>query len=316
VWITSSLDTIKTPAFVALGNFDGIHQGHQQVIRPILGHTYATVLTFCPHPQEFFTGKQRALLTPRDEKAQYLQELGVQQLVLLPFNQTLANLTPQEFVEEILVRRLQAKQISVGQDFCFGKQRSGTTLDLQTIAAQHGIEVQIAPLFVHNGERISSSAIRQALEQGNLSYANQLLGRSYRLIGQVNPGQQLGRTIGFPTANLKLPPEKFVPRQGVYSVWVYRRSQPNPTPLPGVMNIGRRPTVNGTSQTIEVHLLDWSGDLYGETLSVSLESFLRPEQKFSSLEDLKAQIQTDCESARSQLAHARPQPQLMQKTYD
>jgi riboflavin kinase / FMN adenylyltransferase len=311
VWITSSLDTIKTPAFVALGNFDGIHQGHQQVIRPILGQTYATVLTFYPHPQEFFTGKQRALLTPRDEKAQYLQELGVQQLVLLPFNQDLANLSPHEFVEEILVRRLQAKQISVGQDFCFGKQRSGTTAELQAIAAEHGITVQIAPLFIHNGERVSSSAIRQALEQGNLPYANQLLGRSYRLIGQVNLGQQLGRTIGFPTANLKLPPEKFVPRQGVYSVWVYRHSQPHTPALPGVMNIGHRPTVNGTSQTIEVHLLDWSGDLYGETLTVSLENFLRSEQKFSSLEDLKVQIQTDCETARSQLARSHPQPQLM-----
>jgi riboflavin kinase / FMN adenylyltransferase len=144
-----------------------------------------------------------------------------------------------------------------------------------------------------------------------LPYANQLLGRSYRLIGQVNLGQQLGRTIGFPTANLKLPPEKFVPRQGVYSVWVYRHSQPHTPALPGVMNIGHRPTVNGTSQTIEVHLLDWSGDLYGETLTVSLENFLRSEQKFSSLEDLKVQIQTDCETARSQLARSHPQPQLM-----
>jgi riboflavin kinase / FMN adenylyltransferase len=309
VWITSSLSTIKTPAFVALGNFDGIHQGHQQVIRPILGQTYATVVTFYPHPQEFFTGKPRLLLTPPEEKAQYLEELGVQQLVLLPFNQELADLTPAAFVEEILVRRLQAKQVSVGQDFCFGRQRSGTTADLQTIAAQHGIAVQIAPLFIHNGERVSSSAIRQALSQGNLTYANQLLGRSYRLIGQVTPGQKLGRTIGFPTANLTLPPQKFVPRQGVYSVWVGRRSQPGEL-HPGVMNIGHRPTVNGSGQTIEVHLLDWSGDLYGETIAVSLETFLRPEQKFSSLEALKAQIQTDCETARSQLMQAQTLPQL------
>jgi len=304
VWITSSPDTVKTPTFVALGNFDGVHRGHQQVIQPILGKVHATVVTFHPHPQEFFTGQRRPLLTPLDEKATYLQRLGVEQLVLLPFNQVLASFTPEEFVLEILVKQLQARQVSVGQDFCFGRQRSGTTADLRTIASRYGVTVEIAPLYTHQGERISSSAIRQALQTGNLPYANHLLGRLYTLIGSVVKGNQLGRTIGFPTANLKLPPEKFLPRQGVYSVWVQRQHQ-DAKPLPAVMNIGNRPTVDGTQQTIEVHLLDWSGDLYGEELQVRLEGFLRPEQKFASLDDLKAQIQADSDMARSRLSESK-----------
>lgn len=320
MWITSSFQTIKTPTYIALGNFDGIHRGHRRVIEPILqgsssvsqvqdnkGVAHSTVLTFHPHPREFFTGQRRTLLTPLDEKVRYLQELGVEQLVLLPFNQELANLSPEAFVEEILVKHLQAKRISVGQDFCFGRQRSGTATNLQAIAAQHGVCVEIVPLHTDQGERISSSAIRQALEQGNPQQAKNLLGRPYTLIGQVVQGQQLGRTIGFPTANLKLPPEKFIPCQGVYSVWVRRQIMGTQSqPLPAVMNIGYRPTLDGAEQTIEVHLLDWTGNLYGETLLVSLEEFLRPEQKFVSLEELKAQIAADCDTARAQLTTPQP----------
>jgi riboflavin kinase / FMN adenylyltransferase len=325
VWIASSLETVKTPTIIALGNFDGVHRGHQKVIEPIAsvaqmnalvltgavyqpgleseGSAYAlpiaTVVTFYPHPQEFFTGERRPLLTPIQEKAQYLATIGIEQLVLLPFDRALANLTPQAFVEQILVQRLQAKRISVGQDFRFGQKRLGTTTDLQQIAAQYGIPVEVTTLHLHQGERISSSAIRQALSQGAVERANQLLGRPYQLIGEVVTGQQLGRTIGFPTANLKLPQDKFLPRSGVYSVWVTAPGWDQRQP--GVMNIGYRPTVAGQQLTVEVHLLDWGGDLYGQTLTVSLEQFLRPEQKFASLDELKAQIQQDCEQARLHL---------------
>jgi riboflavin kinase / FMN adenylyltransferase len=310
VWITSSLTTAKTPTIVALGNFDGIHRGHRQVIQPILQEqeetpsaspkVFSTVVTFRPHPQEYFTGQSRTLLTPLDEKVQHLKSLGVEQLVLLPFDEALASLTPQEFVEQILVRQLQARQISVGQNFRFGKRRSGTTDDLQAIAAQYQVAVHIIPLYTAAGDRVSSSAIRQALEEGNPRQAGQLLGRPYALVGKVVTGRQLGRTIGFPTANLQVPPEKFVPRKGVYRVTVKGEG----IAALGVMNIGDRPTVDqaGTQMTIEVHLLDWSGDLYGQTLSVELESFLRPEQKFGSLEELKAQIQADCAAARREWA--------------
>jgi riboflavin kinase / FMN adenylyltransferase len=324
VWIASCLDTIKTPTYVALGNFDGVHRGHRQVIQPIFTdiaqtlispgcadeqniastftHPLATVVTFNPHPQEFFTGRSRSLLTPLQEKVHNLRQMGVEQLVLLPFDQSLASCTPQEFVEQILVQRLQAQHISVGKDFCFGRQRTGTAKDLQKIAASFNIPVTITPLHICDGERISSSAIRSALEQGDIQRASQFLGKPYTLVGQVVQGQQLGRTLGFPTANLQLPPEKFLPRQGVYSVWVHCGGlESSAPPLPGVMNIGNRPTVDGIRQTIEVHLLDWSGDLYGQTIAVHLNSFLRPEQKFASLDALKHQIIQDCETARSLL---------------
>lgn len=337
MWVTSSLKTALKPTAAALGNFDGVHRGHRLVMQPILDnrrdgalpiapnvsdlaltseHIYATVVTFNPHPREFFTGKQRSLLTPLDEKVKYLTHLGIEQLVLLPFNQELASLSPQEFVQKILVQQLACKLVSVGEDFRFGQQRSGTSEELQAIATSHGIVTNIVTLQICEGERISSSLIRQALQEGDMQSANRLLGRSYTLTGLVVPGQQLGRTIGFPTANLQLPPEKFLPRFGVYCVRVYleeetrargeQQENPSPLLLPssqspilGVMNIGCRPTVEGTIPTIEVHLLDWSGDLYGQRLTVSLEQFLRPEEKFASIDALTAQIQADVRAARA-----------------
>jgi riboflavin kinase/FMN adenylyltransferase len=311
VWVTSSLATVRIPTAAALGNFDGVHGGHQQVIQPILKpsefsavdvHVLSTVVTFNPHPKEFFTGQFRRLLTPINEKVVELTRLGVEQLVLLPFDRELASLSPEQFVHDILVQKLQAKWVSVGQDFCFGRQRTGTARDLETIASRYGIEVAIVDLHRLEGERISSSAIRQALQEGELHLANQLLGRPYSLVGTVTQGQQLGRTLGFPTANLALPGDKFLPRLGVYAVRV-RLVEAGAialpaTALPGVMNLGYRPTVDGTCERAEVHLLEWSGDLYGCMLRVELEKFLRPEQKFASLEDLKTQIQADCILAR------------------
>jgi riboflavin kinase / FMN adenylyltransferase len=331
VWVTSSPDTALTPTTVALGNFDGVHRGHQQVIKPILrnkslsqammvmppqqnrlddssvpdcqdirSHVYSTVATFSPHPREFFSGTTWKFLTPRAEKVLKLKSLGVEQLALLPFNQELASLSPEQFVEKILVQQLQATHVSVGQDFQFGYKRSGNSSDLKAIASSYGIDVTIVSLQTCQGERISSSLIRHSLEQGDVSQANRLLGHSYTLTGLVVKGQQLGRTIGFPTANLQLPPDKFLPRSGVYCVGVSGDSLFSAIPFqPGVMNIGHRPTVNGTNLTVEVHLLDWSGDLYGQTLTVSLEEFLRPEQKFASLDALKLQIQADCEAAKA-----------------
>lgn len=400
MWLTSSSTAALTPTSVALGNFDGLHLGHRQVVQPILNRSpgqnsatviasgqnllsnagrdenleskppatcyndsaappdradsshnfdgligpraegnslsgidsdgvdrlYSTVVTFDPHPQEFFTGQPKKLLTPLAEKVELLAAMGVEQLVLLPFDRELAALTACEFVEEILVRQLKASRISVGVDFRFGRGRAGTAVDLQSIASGYGIDVALVPL--HNcgeGDRISSSAIREGLASGDLTRANQLLGRPYSLVGTVVGGQRLGRTIGFPTANIELPPEKFLPRFGVYAVRVSLKDgwekmkeesssyqQENPKSLipgtasnlffvNGVMNVGCRPTVDGLQPTVEVHLLDWSGDLYGQTLSASLVEFLRPEQKFASLDALKTQIQADCDIARSVL---------------
>ncbi|QLE56874.1 bifunctional riboflavin kinase/FAD synthetase [Nostoc sp. TCL26-01] len=350
VWVAASTELVLTPTAVALGKFDGVHLGHQRVIQPVLQSTrsaqaegesenvppsvlignppvaplkriYSTVVTFRPHPHEFFTGQPRTWLTPLDEKVQQLRSLGVDQLVLLPFDKELSALSPEEFVEKILVQQLRCQQISVGQDFCFGKQRRGTAMDLQLIAAKYQIPVTIVPLHTSDGlfldetncssldspqeAPISTSLIRQDLESGDIKNANRLLGRPYTLIGDVIEGEQLGRTIGFPTANLELPKDKFIPRQGVYAVLVEILSETPDATIPsdilGVMNIGNRPTVNGTYSSVEVHLLDWSGDLYGKKLAVKLVEFLRPEQKFPSLEALKNQIQQDCTVAREVL---------------
>ncbi|MDQ2096857.1 MAG: bifunctional riboflavin kinase/FAD synthetase [Tychonema bourrellyi B0820] len=378
MWITSSFTAALTPTAVALGNFDGLHLGHRQVVEPILNRSilensgaisssisvlqselqtvtakdvgwsvtqtsdkelkswdsngavklYGTVVTFNPHPQEFFSGQSKKLLTPLAEKVELLEAMGVEQLILLPFDRELAALTAPQFVEEILVRQLQASRISVGMDFRFGQGRAGTAVDLQAIASNYGIDVTLVGLHTcGEGERISSSVIRESLACGDLRRANQLLGRCYNLVGQIVQGQQLGRTIGFPTANIELPPSKFLPRFGVYAVRVLVKNGggmikdesssyewENPKSLMpgqtsdlslinGVMNVGCRPTVDGQEPTVEVHLLDWSGDLYGQTLSVSLVEFLRPEQKFASLEALKTQIQADCDVARSVLGH-------------
>jgi riboflavin kinase / FMN adenylyltransferase len=271
-----------------------------------------TMVTFNPHPHEFFSGKPRQLLTPVGEKVQYLRGLGIRQLVRLPFNRELANLGPEEFVAKILVQHLRATCVSVGEDFCFGRSRSGTAVDLQTLAAGHGIEVIRVPLKLVAGDRISSSAIRVRLQDGHLHAANALLGRSYSLVGRVMAGRQLGRTLGFPTANLQLPPEKFLPKRGVYAVRVQvfpdectleslDLPADRPADILGVMNLGVRPTVDGLTQSAEVHLFDWSTDLYGKILVAQLEHFIRPEQKFASLDALKQQIQADCAIARQVL---------------
>jgi riboflavin kinase / FMN adenylyltransferase len=309
VWTSTSLQTALTPTAIALGNFDGIHCGHRQVIEPVLAarehavlRLYATVVSFSPHPREFFSRQPLALLSPFEERIALLEQTGVDQLMVLPFDQELANLSPEEFVDQILVDRLQAKHISVGKDFRFGHRRAGNADLLQQLAAQHGIEVTQVSLQTLDGERISSSAIRQALAQSDIQTTSQLLGRPYRLIGKVVEGQKVGRTIGFPTANLQLPPNKLVPAQGVYGVRVSGKDLNQGNAIAGVMNIGNRPTVNGGEETIEVHVLDWQGDLYGQELTVELLEFIRSEQRFPSLDALKAQISADCAIARSRLS--------------
>lgn len=306
--VTSSTAQILKPNAIALGNFDGVHLGHRRVVQPIFHDKslHATVVSFNPHPREFFTGQSKKLLTPLDEKIEQLELLNVEQLVLLPFDREIASLSPQQFVEQILLQQLRASLICVGEDFRFGKERTGSAADLQAIAAKFGVEVIVTPLQLCSGTgskeeliRISSSSIRQALERGEVDIARQMLGRPYSLTGTVVSGQRLGRTIGFPTANLKLPANKFLPGRGVYSVRVFIEREP--ISKPGVMNIGIRPTLNGTDVSVEVHLLDWTGDLYGKTSTVNLERFLRPEQKFSSLEALKAQIVADCQAARQRV---------------
>jgi riboflavin kinase / FMN adenylyltransferase len=307
VWIVNSpITAILSPCAIALGNFDGIHLGHQTVLEPVLQArqeygAYPTVVSFTPHPREFFTGEKRQLLTPLEEKVKFLEELGIEQLVLLPFSADLAALSPQEFVERVIVEKLGAGWISVGEDFHFGHRRQGNATDLVNFADRFGIQTRVVglkkglPGAIDPSVRISSSLIRSALAEGEVTRANRMLGRPYRLIGRVVEGQKIGRTIGFPTANLALPEDKLLPRSGVYRV---RVSIDSGEPIGAVMNIGCRPTVSGKGITVEVHLLDWSGELLDRTLTVNLVQFLRPEQKFNSLDELKTQIALDCQRSR------------------
>jgi riboflavin kinase / FMN adenylyltransferase len=306
VQITSDLANVLTPTAIALGNFDGIHRGHLEVIQPVLdwdgADVYKTVVSFDPHPQQYFSGQQRQLLTPDRERVAILEQLGIQQLILLPFDRELVKLSPVEFVEQILHRRLQAKFVSVGEDFRFGNQRAGSATDLVDIASAHRISSWIAPLAILDDNRIGSSQIRAALLAADIQRTRDLLGRYYTIVGTVVNGQEIGRSIGFPTANLQYPPSKFLPCQGVYCV---RVDIEGATQLPGVMNIGKRPTVdNGINTTVEVYLLDWDGNLYGQELTVHLHHFLRSEQKFSSLTALTTQIQADCDRAREFFGYA------------
>ena len=213
----------------------------------------------------------------------------------MPFDRDLVKLSPQEFVDRIVIEKLQARFVSVGEDFRFGNQRAGSATDLVTLTAKQEIFARIAPLEKTADSRISSSQIRAALLAADLAVVRELLGRAYSIVGTVINGQEIGRAIGFPTANLSYPAEKFLPRQGVYAV---RVDTPEFSQLPGVMNIGKRPTVNGVNTTVEVHLLDWDGNLYGQQLTVYLHQFLRSEQKFPSLAALTAQISADCAVAR------------------
>jgi riboflavin kinase/FMN adenylyltransferase len=306
---------ISRPTAIALGNFDGVHVGHRSVIAPILTislrdrhpNLTSTVVSFSPHPQEFFSQRSRSLLAPFDEKVALLKSLGVEQLVLLPFDAELAKLTAAEFIQKILIDSLQVELISVGFDFHFGQKRQGNISDLQNIWGDRLTVIPEQTMSFGDLEqppvRISSSNIRTALAQGEIDLANSLLGRPYNLVGRVVQGKQLGRTIGFPTANLELPTQKCLPRDGVYAIQAMIKNPDAATQAPaqvlGVMNIGMRPTVDGDQRSVEVHLFDWQGDLYDQELSVNLIRFIRPERKFDSLDALKAQIRSDCQTARN-----------------
>lgn len=295
---------------VALGNFDGIHRGHQVVIGEAgrtaraMGLSLTVVVTE-PHPVSFFAPNAAPFrLTPFRERAQLLEQFGVDQLLVLPFDKALAGMLAQDFVMEVLVGALDAKHVFVGYDYRFGNRRGGGTDVLAWMGEMEGFGLTvIKPVTVglegYAGEVYSSTLVRQALQIGEARKAAALLGHWWSINGRVTKGDQRGRTIGFPTANVELG-ESLQPKLGVYAVRVHIEGEESVHN--GVANIGMRPTFDNRDVLLEAHLFDFDGDLYDKHLRVELVAYLRPEQKFDGIEALKAQIHKDGRVARIVLA--------------
>ncbi len=287
-----------------IGNFDGVHLGHQAVFEKLIEQgrrlsVPTTVITFEPQPQEFFVPeKAPARLTRLREKLAAIRETGVDRALLLEFNKRLASMPAETFVEQILIQGLGIRFLYVGDDFRFGKGRHGDFQMLSDIGAANGFEVQDMHTFRLMDERVSSTRIREALTLGDLDTAARLLGREYRICGRVVHGNKLGRTIGFPTANLDLH-RKVSPLHGIYAVRVHGLDE---QALPGVANIGNRPMVkNDPRFLLEVYIFDFSRDIYGEHVEVSFVKKLRDEANFESFEAMRRQIQQDAWQARQLL---------------
>jgi len=286
------------PSVVSIGNYDGVHLGHQYVIKTLLAQSQAlnaaaTVITFDPLAKEFFQPNSVARLSTVEERAQWLFNLGVDQVLCVEFNADFAATSPDAFIEDVLVKGLGAKYVCVGDDFRFGKGRAGDFTLLQSAGKQHGFEVSAHQTFELEGERVSSGRVRAALQHSDFQLAADLLGRIYSISGQVAMGQQLGRTLDFPTANIPLV-DRVLAVNGVFAVVAVLESGER---VKGVANIGNRPTVDGKEQRLEVHLFDFDRDIYGQNLSVELHSKIRDEKKFNSLDELKTQIAQDAAQA-------------------
>ena len=300
------LNSSKTKADEAcvatIGNFDGLHLGHQKIITKLKDKALelnlpSTVISFEPLPAEYFMPNPPARIYPMRDKIRLLNSLGVDQYVCLSFNESFANMEAETFVEEILLDKLGVQYLAVGDDFRFGHKRKGDFQLLKTMGAQRGIEVSDTDTCELDGERVSSTRIRKLLEMGKIQEANRLLGFTYQLSGRVRHGDKRGRTIGFPTLNMRLL-NHIAPAKGVYAVKVHGLEK---SPLDGVANLGTRPTVQGTENRLETHLFDFNKDVYGKTVCVELVKFIREEKKFDSFDDLKEQILIDAEQAKKYL---------------
>lgn len=289
---------------VAIGNFDGVHLGHQALIRTARARAKesglaAAVLTFEPYPREYFDrANAPARLMRLREKCAVLAALGVDRLVVARFDARLQVLRAQEFIERVLVRLLGVRHVVVGEGFRFAARREGDVDTLRAAGATLGFGVDAVPAVLLEGERVSSTRVRTALAAGDLELVRRLLGRPYRLSGRVIEGARLGRTLGYPTANVRLLRER-LPLQGIYAVQVEGIGS---RPRDGVVSLGTRPTVGGVEPLLEVHVFDFDGDLYGQRLEVDFVAKLRDEERFGSLDALVAQMHRDARRAREILA--------------
>ncbi len=285
-----------------IGNFDGLHRGHRAVIEHVqhqaqLFQLPATVISFEPLPSEFFRATPQGRIYALRDKLRILQQLNLTQFVCLRFDHALASMPAETFVQQILLDGLKVRYLVVGDDFRFGKGRRGDYHLLQQMGAEAGMQVVDTPTFLHEDERISSTRIRLALSTAELALANELLGQPYQISGRVRHGDKRGRSIGFPTLNLRVP-QHIALRRGVYAVKVFGLGD---TALNGVANLGARPTVHGLEDRLEVHLFDFNQQVYGQTVCVQPMTFIRDERKFASFAELKAQIAQDASLAQQLL---------------
>jgi len=281
---------------LTLGTFDGVHIGHKKILERITQNTEngkyeSLVLTFFPHPRMVLQEKSEIkLLNTISEKTELLEATGIENLIVHPFNESFSRLTAEEFVHTILVDKFQIQKIIIGHDHRFGRNRTANIDDLIAFGKEYDFEVEQISAEEIQDVSVSSTKIRNALKEGNMALANEYLGYNYFLNGTVVKGKQLGRTIGFPTANIHIEEDyKLIPKIGVYVV----KAVVNEEIVYGMMNIGFNPTVNGDKQTIEVHLFNFDKDIYDQNIKVSLLHYIREEQKFGSVDALKAQLHQD-----------------------
>ncbi|AGA79497.1 bifunctional riboflavin kinase/FAD synthetase [Echinicola vietnamensis] len=289
-------------AVVTSGTFDGVHLGHQKILDRIdnmaermRGET--VLITFWPHPRLVLYPEEHnlRLLTTFEEKARLLEMFGIDHLITIPFTKEFSQMTSEEFIQQVLIEKIQTEKLVIGYDHRFGKNREGSFEHLMENKARYGFDIEEISREDIDNVGISSTKIRTALLEGNVTEANEFLGREYELNGIVIKGQQIGRSIDFPTANIHVPNNyKLIPGDGAYAV----RIGVGQEMYYGMLNIGNRPTVDGIEQTVEAHLFDYNDNLYDKQITVYFTEFLRPERKFANLEELKAQLERDKQKAR------------------
>ena len=297
--------TTQQPTVLTIGTFDGVHLGHQKIVERVVTTArqeglLATVFTFFPHPRMVVQhDKGLKLIHTLEEKKQLLQQLGVDLLVVQPFNEAFAQLTAEEFVSSILVQRLNVKKVIIGYDHRFGRNRTANIDDMRLFGKKYGFAVEEISVQEVDEVSVSSTKIREALNKGDVTTAEHYLGTPYSLTGRVVHGLKLGRTLGYPTANIQVTEDyKLIPKDGVYAVYSYIDGRK----VYGMMSIGKNPTIEGKGASIEVYFFDFNGDLYDQKLTIEFVQYLREEQKFATIDLLKKQLQDDETAARKAIA--------------
>ena len=297
--------TTQQPTVLTIGTFDGVHLGHQKIVERVVTTArqeglLATVFTFFPHPRMVVQhDKGLKLIHTLEEKKQLLQQLGVDLLVVQPFNEAFAQLSAEEFVSTILVKRLNVKKVIIGYDHRFGRNRTANIDDMRLFGEKYGFAVVEISVQEVDEVSVSSTKIREALNKGDVTTAEHYLGTPYSLTGTVVHGLKLGRTLGYPTANIQVTEDyKLIPKDGVYAVYSYIGSRK----VYGMMSIGKNPTIEGKGASIEVYFFDFNGNLYDQKLTIEFVQYLREEQKFATIDLLKKQLQDDETAARKAIA--------------